>query len=393
MKRDSLVWTLFGAFGAGAVTMYFADPNRGRRRRAILRDSFVHSGHEIGKFVQRFGRDVEHRAEGAIAETRSMLEGEDDASDGVLEQRIRTAVGRTVSHPHAVEVNCTGGSVFLGGWVLADEVAELTSTVRAVRGVKELSTFLNTTDHPEHISDLQGGGRRRGLSQFLQQSWSPTARVLAGCAGAGLIVYGATHRKLIGKTLGINGAILLARSVLNAPLKSIIGADETTGIRIQKTVYVDGTTAELYEFWKNPQNYPKVFAHVKQITPEQNGIFLWQVASPADIPLSWRGRITRLVPGERVEFWSLPESIIENRGVIHLEAQKDGRTRVQIEMIYNPPAGLLGHAVATLLGLDPKSALDKDMVQLQSLFELGKAKVSGHEVTKGELKAQNAPAA
>ena len=229
MKKEGLGWTLFGAFGAGALTMYFADPNRGKRRRATLRDAFVHSGHEVERFAQRFGRDVEHRAEGAVAETRRLFEGDDDVSDSVLEQRIRTAVGRAVSHPHAVEVNCTGGSVFLGGWVLADEVAELTSAVRAVRGVKELSTFLNTTDHPEHISDLQGGFRRRRLPEFLQQSWSPTARVLAGCAGAGLIAYGATHRKLIGKTLGVNGAILLARSVLNAPLKSIIGADETTG--------------------------------------------------------------------------------------------------------------------------------------------------------------------
>ena len=205
----------------------------------------------VERFAQRFGRDVEHRAEGVVAETRHLFEGDDDASDSVLEQRIRTAVGRAVSHPHAVEVNCTGGSVFLGGWVLADEVAELTNAVRAVRGVKELSTFLNTTDHPEHISDLQGGDRRRRLPEFLQQSWPPTTRVLAGCAGAGLIVYGATHRKLIGKTLGVNGAILLARAVLNAPLKSIIGADETTGFRIQKTAYVDGTTAELYEFWRN----------------------------------------------------------------------------------------------------------------------------------------------
>jgi uncharacterized membrane protein len=393
MNKKDLGWTLLATFGAGALTMYIADPSRGKRRRATLRDAFVHSGHQVERFAQRFGRDIEHRTEGAIAETRSMFEGEDDASDGVLEQRIRTTVGRAVSHPHAIEVNCTGGSVFLGGWVLADEVAELTSAVRSVRGVKELSTFLNTTDHPEHISDLQGGGRRRRLPEFLQQSWSPTARVLAGCAGVGLIAYGATHRKLIGKTLGVNGAILLARSVLNAPLKSIIGADQTTGIRIQKTAYVDGATAELYEFWKNPQNYPKVFAHVKQITAEQNGIFLWQVAGPAGVPLTWRGRITRLVPGQRIEFCSLPESIIENRGVIHLESEKDGRTRVQIEMTYNPPAGLLGHAVATLLGLDPKSALDKDMVQLQSLFELGKTKVSGHEVTKGELKTENVPAA
>ena len=31
MKKEGLAWTLFGGFGAGALTMYFADPNRGKR--------------------------------------------------------------------------------------------------------------------------------------------------------------------------------------------------------------------------------------------------------------------------------------------------------------------------------------------------------------------------
>lgn len=389
MKNDRSAWTLFCMFGAGALTMYFADPDRGKRRRATLRDTIVHSGNEVKRFAGRFGRDVEHRVEGAVAQARGLFEDDDQVSDTVLEQRVSTAVGRAVSHPHAVEVNCTGGSIFLGGWVLADEAGELTSAVRSVRGVRELSTFLNTTDHPEHVSELQGGGRRGHLPDFLQQSWSPTGRVLAGLAGAGLIAYGATHRRLIGKTLGVNGAVLLARSVLNAPLKRMIGADETAGVRIQKTVFINASAADLYQFWKNPENYPKVFAHVKQITPEQNGIFLWQVLGPAGIPITWRGRITRLVPEKRIEWWSLPDSVIENHGVIHLEAQKDGQTRIHIDMSYNPPAGLLGHAVAGLLGLDPKSALDHDIIQLKSLFEQGKAGVDGHEVARAELKSEN----
>ena len=393
MKRDRFGWTLFGMFGAGAVTMYFADPNRGRRRRAMVKDALVHSGHEVEKFAVRFGRDFEHRAEGAAAETRRLFEEDDDVSDSVLEQRIRTALGRAVSHPRAIEVNCTGGCVFLGGWVLADEVLELTSAVRAVRGVRELSTFLNTTDHPQHISALQGGSRRRGLPEFLQQRWSPTNRVLAGLAGAGLIAYGATHRKLMGKTLGLNGAILLARSVFNTPLKSMIGADETAGVRIQKTVSIGASAADLYEFWKNPENYPKVFGHVKAITPGQNGIFLWQVEGPAGISLSWNGKITALVPEKRIEWRSLPGGIIENHGVIHLDVQKDGRTRVQVDMSYNPPAGLFGHALATLLGLDPRTSLEQDMVQLKSLLEHGKTTVSGHEVKKSELKVEKTTAA
>lgn len=36
------------------------------------------------------------------------------------------------------------------------------------------------------------------------------------------------------------------------------------------------TPSELYEFWTNPENYPKVFAHVNQVTRERNGLFRWQ---------------------------------------------------------------------------------------------------------------------
>jgi uncharacterized membrane protein len=386
MKR--LPWR-FGLFGAGALTMYFLDPNRGKHRRAILRDAFVHSGYDVEKFVRRFGRDVEHRVEGTVAETQHLFEHE-QVSEDVLEQRVRTAIGRAVSHPHAIEVNCTGGSVFLGGWVLVDEVDELNSAVRSVRGVKDLSTFLNTSDHPEHISALQGGVRRPHLPAFLRESWSPTARVLAGCAGAGLVLFGATHRKSIGKAIGVNGAILLARSILNTPLKRMIGADQTAGLRVQKTIYIDATPSDLYEFWNNPENYPKVFGHVDQVTLEQDGLFRWKVSGPAGIPLSWTGRITRQVPEKLIEWWSTPESTIENHGVVHFEAQEDGRTRVQVDMSYNPPAGLLGHAVAALLGLDPKNAMDQDLVRLKSLFEEGKSRVHAHEVTRSELKSANA---
>jgi uncharacterized membrane protein len=204
------------------------------------------------------------------------------------------------------------------------------------------------------------------------------------------MLYGATHRRSIGKAAGVNGAILLARSILNTPLKRMIGADQMAGLHIQKTIYVSATPSDLYEFWNNPENYPKVFAHVNQVKRENDGLFRWQVSGPAGIPLSWTGRITRQVPEKTIEWWSTPGSTIENHGVVHFEAEKDDRTRVQIDMSYNPPAGLLGHAVAALLGIDPKNAMDQDFVRLKSLFEQGKSRVHGHEVTRNELKSANA---
>ena len=37
-----------------------------------------------------------------------------------------------------------------------------------------------------------------------------------------------------------------------------------------------------------------------------------------------------------------------------------------------PPAGALGHTVASLFGVDPKRAMDEDMVRLKYLLEEGK---------------------
>ena len=388
MTTERLSCTLAGVFGAGALTMYFADPNRGKRRRAVLKDAIVHSGYDLQRFGRRFRRDLEHRIEGAVAETHHFFEQpQAQVSDAILERRIRTALGRAVSHSGAIEVSCTEGSVFLGGWILADEIDEVNRVVRSVRGVRELSTFFNTTDHPEHISSLQAGRMRRHLPDFLQESWSPTTRVLAGSVGVGLILYGATHRKSIGRAAAVNGAILLARSVLNTPLKRIVGADPTVGVHIQKTISIKATPSELYEFWKNPENYPEVFAHVNRVTREADGLFRWQVLGPAGVPITWTGRISRQVPDKTIEWWSTPGSTIENHGVLNLESEKDGRTRVHVEMSYNPPAGLLGHAVAALLGLDPKNAMDQDFIRLKSLFELRKTRTHGHPVAKAEVQA------
>lgn len=385
MKNGYWSATLAGLYGAGAMTMYFFDPQRGKRRRVALKDALVHSGHEIEKFAGRFRRDFLHRVEGAMARTESVFNRE-EVDDCVLEQRVRTALGRAVSHPHGVEVSCKDGSVTLRGWILADELADLDKAVESVRGVKEVSTLLNTTGPPEQVSVAQERAPRKPLPEFLKENWSPTARVFAGGAGLGLMAYGARRREFAGAAAALGGAVLLARSIFNAPLRRIAGVGPSPGLRIQKTLRIAASAADLYEFWLNPENYPKVFPHVKQVTREGDGVYRWHVIGPAGVPLNWTAAITQRLPRKLVEWHSLPGAVIENHGVIRLDEEKGGRTRLHIQMSYTPPAGLLGHAVAALLGVDPKSLLDRDFVQLKAVFEQGMTRVRGHEVMAPELK-------
>jgi uncharacterized membrane protein len=50
----------------------------------------------------------------------------------------------------------------------------------------------------------------------------------------------------------------------------------------------------------------------------------------------------------------------------------NGGTQLGIQMRYGPPAGVLGHSVAKLLGVDPKTELDEDLMRLKSFLETGK---------------------
>ena len=371
MKNRHWDMTRAGIYGAGALTMYLLDPQQGRRRRNGWKDALVRSEHEVERFAGRFRRDFRHRVEGAIAETDNLLHGE-PVSDEILKQRVRTALGRVVSHPHAMEVECKDGKVTLSGWVLAEEADNLEKMVETVRGVKEVSSCLNITDQPEHISALQGGRPRRRVPEFLREEWSPTARVLAGATALGLIGYGLFGRKPLGKGMRIAGSVLLGRSILNMPFRNLVGAGPGPSLMLQKAVRVRATPEELYSFWVNPENYPRAFPHIQEVTREEDGIYRWRILGPAGIPLSWTGTIVRQVPGKLVEWRSLRGSAIDNWGVIRLNPEKDGYTQVHVQMNYTPPGGLLGHAVAALIGVDPRSLMDREFVSLKTVFEQGR---------------------
>jgi hypothetical protein len=58
------------ALGLGALAMYYFDPVSGNRRRALLRDKFMHYRHEAGDYAKGTLKHVRNRARGVAAEMR-----------------------------------------------------------------------------------------------------------------------------------------------------------------------------------------------------------------------------------------------------------------------------------------------------------------------------------
>jgi hypothetical protein len=174
-KRNPL--TLLGGVGLGAGLMYLLDPDGGRRRRALARDKAVHGLKVSGKALRRTSVDVGNRTRGLVSGAASRLR-KGSADDQKLEGRVRSKLGRHLSNPSALQVQCVDGRVILSGPVLATEFDKLVAKVQKIKGVQEVESRLEIqyeTNGSEH------GGRRGSLKGI-----SPRTAVL-GLGGVGAL--------------------------------------------------------------------------------------------------------------------------------------------------------------------------------------------------------------
>src|SRR2546421_532602 len=133
---------LFSA-ALGAATMYFLDPQAGRRRRARTRARAERAARRLQDAYDVTLRDARHRAMGMRAEVGAVgrrLRGE-PVDDETLVGRVRAVLGRYVSHPHAIEVTAAGGEVSLAGPILANQVPSLMGMGPRENGIEVQKTI------------------------------------------------------------------------------------------------------------------------------------------------------------------------------------------------------------------------------------------------------------
>jgi hypothetical protein len=218
-----------GGIGLGAAMMYLLDPNRGKRRRALVRDQFAHLAKRTPSIVDTTARDLKNRARGIVAEMRSRLCIDEEVFDDVLVDRVRSKMGRIVSHPGAIQVTAGGGRIALSGTILQNELQPLLSAVKKVKGVIDVKSELESLAEPEQALDLQGSRTRPGERfELAQANWSPAARFLVGAAGGALGVYGLARRDALGLGLGTVGLGLLARGIANVEIANLLPRSEAS---------------------------------------------------------------------------------------------------------------------------------------------------------------------
>jgi hypothetical protein len=207
--------------GLGAAAMFLLDPDRGRRRRAWLRDKCVSACRKTERAYDRTRRDLRNRVTGVWARVTALFR-RSNVSDIRLLERVRAQIGRAVSHPHDVHVEVQDRWALLSGTVSLGEARRVLSVVERVPGIRGVQHRLVIQERPATEQTTSRTENRGGTFELTQNHWSPTARLLVGAAGSLLTIQGFRQGGALGSSLSVTGIVLLLRGATNRPYRQLL---------------------------------------------------------------------------------------------------------------------------------------------------------------------------
>src|SRR5690606_10683042 len=326
---------------------------------ALVRDRLVHTRHKARHGVGVVGRDLRNRTIGKTAIVRSIFDSS-PVDDSVLEDRVRAALGRVVTHPASIDVAARDGVVTLAGPILADEVPQLLESVRAVRGVRDIEDRLEVHTEPGRIPGLQGEARSRPgrRSGFMQENWSPTTRAIGGLAGAAAALWGLGRRQP-GRTLVTGaGLLLLGRALTNLELRRMFGIGaEGFEVSVQKTIRIQAPVETVYRLWSDFEQMPTFTKHVTRVRRlndrgEDRDRWRWTVRAPGGFDVSFDARVTEREENRRIAWHTEDGGMAQHTGQVTFHDNGDGSTTVDVKLVYKPIGGAVRHTIARTRGTE-----------------------------------------
>lgn len=102
---------------------------------------------------------------------------------------------------------------------------------------------------------------------------------------------------------------------------------------------------ELYRFWRDFQNLPRFMPHLESVQVSGDRRSHWVARAPAGMTVEWDAAITEDRPNQLIAWRSLDGADVDNSGTVRFERAAGHRgTVVKVELLYSPPAGVIGAA-------------------------------------------------
>jgi uncharacterized membrane protein len=363
---------LLGGAAAGALLMYLLDPDRGSARRATSTTALKNAGSRTGSALgnawhgigERIGSTARHAGDAAseLLENAGKTGGTmlDDASSsagkyadeaGARASRMLESAKPNGSARRTYEDARDSASS------LIDSAADSASAAASRFG---------------RMASQAAGSASRALHLDEGDALSSLLRNPAVVGGGILGLIGLFRRSPLAAAAGVVGLALAARSSggSGSVVSNLLGSGRGKRIELEKTIRIDAAPDEVYDMWTNYENFPRFMSHVVEVRDIGKRRSHWTVQGPAGTQFEFDSVLTEQTRNRRLAWRSEPGAQIPNSGSVEFEPHRGG-TRVTVRLSYSPPAGALGHAVASLFGSDPKGQMDDDLARMKHYIERG----------------------
>ena len=241
---------------------------------------------------------------------------------------------------------------------------------------------------PLTTQPLAHSGALDSLRTRLTQNVPPVERIGSIGIGAALVGYGLSRRSLGGLLIAAAGGALIGRGatghcalyeklgINSGQLNTERGVPGNKGIKVTQAITVNAEPREVYRFWRNLENLPRFIEHVQSVERIDDLRSHWVVKGPAGMTVEWNAAIVSDREGELIAWESLPGAEVQNAGSVRFDPAANGGTELKVTLQYNPPAGVIGAAVAKLFGEAPDQQLAGDLQRAKEMIESAPAHVA-----------------
>jgi uncharacterized membrane protein len=192
-----------------------------------------------------------------------------------------------------------------------------------------------------------------------------------------LALYG-LRRSLGNLALIAGGGALIYRgftgwcAVYEALHLSTTSADTGPGMTLEAAITVHKPAAEVYRFWRRLENHARFVTHLKSVVSTGEKRSHWVAKLPMQQPVAWDAEIVEERQNALLAWRSMPGADIDHAGTVRFRELPNGRgTEVRLRLVYAPPGGQAGLAVANLFKSLTAQQLQEDLRHCKQLIETG----------------------
>jgi uncharacterized membrane protein len=158
-----------------------------------------------------------------------------------------------------------------------------------------------------------------------------------------------------------------ARPLISAALRSA-GARRRS-VAVSSSVEINRPVHEVFAFFKDFENFPRVVGAVRSVLDYQDGRSHWELYTPSGGVVEWDAVVTKYVPNSVIAWESVVKSLVESSAIVRFTALSPTRTHVDITITHRPVQSTLKDAVRALFAPPTSGTVDRQLERIRFYLE------------------------